>query len=153
MLRASRPGDLPPAQETNQGSQTKITDAVLVAAQFYAVDDTLTQDAGFVGEIAQAIPDLPRASAGRNLTLAVSDFEQLIDVSGNGGFYVYPGSLTTPETILPVTRVVMARIFTLSPAAVGSLRNASARLHPSFHQSAPSFRPLQPRDQREVLHR
>jgi len=141
-----RPGDAP-----DHRTQPNITDAVLVAAQLYSVDDTLKQDAGFVRQIAQAIPGLPRG--GQNITMTVRDFEALIDVSGNGGFYAYPGSLTSPETPLPVTWIVMARVFTLSPAAIGALRNASAHLQPSFGQSAPSFRPLQPRDQRKVFHR
>ena len=83
-------------------------------------------------------------------SLSRDEFEQLIDVSGNGGYYAYGGSLTGPECSVPVTWVVMARISGISRTSIGAFRDVSARMDRAFYRSAPSFRPLQVRCREEL---
>lgn len=133
----------------------KSPDAVLVAAQLYAIDEARTEVAGLVTKLASHLDDPPsRGNADvTEFSISVHEFEQLIDVTGNGGFYAYAGSLTTPECSLPVTWVVMARILGLSRSSLNAFRNASARIEKNFYRSAPSFRPLQLRQDRDIFHR
>jgi len=116
------------------------SNAILVAAQLFSVDDT--DVSGAINTIATSL-DLSSAT---DIEVRLAD---LIDVQQTDGYYAYAGSLTRAECTPPVTWVVLGNVKKISANAMDKfllLKSPNGRKISEFG----NYRPLQSLGSRKV---